>query len=80
MIIRFEICQTGFYATSFWTRALRNEWIVAKRDNESFAEWLWNQYKCKMLTNSAGGYIGVDIEDSGLTLLLLKYPTYDVQV
>lgn len=80
MIIKFEICQPGFYATHFWMMVLRREWAAAKRDGESFSDWLLAQYKCKLLTTAGGGYIGVDIEDDGLTMLLLKYPTYDVRV
>ena len=76
MIIRFDLYQPGFYATGFWYRVLRNEWVAAKRDNESLTDWMQTQYNCKVLQNSAGGYIGVDIEDDGLTILLLKYPTY----
>lgn len=79
MIIRFDICQPGFYATSFWAKVLRNEHVSAKMSDERFTDWMQTQYKCKVLQNAKGDYIGVDIEEDGLTMLLLKYPTYAVR-
>ena len=80
MIIKFEICQPGFYSPAFWSKILRRERHLAHSQPTALTAWMLDQYKCKMLTDNFGGFIGVDIEDDGLTMLLLKYPTYDVQV